>query len=205
MQGIAGAMEIYLDRVEIGLPGVLFGHRKRNDSGICQHKIDPPQLGVPGFERNAERIEISHVCLASDNTTTKRFDLLDSLLKILRNTHRIGNGFDLRTQIDSDDVGALAREPNRVTTTLSPRCARDESHLACQFFGHAHAPCVGTSLGLSPCGMACQRVCAESMVVERRRLCTRRPLDRGAPTTWEEGSWTATFMPPSGRFWPLPG
>jgi len=65
-----------------------------------------------------------------DDLSTGFFDQADRLLQVLFGGTRVGGRRRLCAQVEPDDVGALARQGQRMRATLTPGDTRDERDLA---------------------------------------------------------------------------
>src|ERR1700677_834624 len=73
---------------------------------------------------------VAHVGLDRDDSAIERLDGLDRLGQVIRRAHRVRDTFNLAADVYGDDVGALLRQPNRVTASLSTCRACNERDLA---------------------------------------------------------------------------
>jgi len=85
-----------------------------------------PSSRTPAFHRGLQCIEVTHIRLRCDDPAVERFDLLDRLSQVLRCRHGVRHCLDLSADVNGNDVRALLRQSDRVTTALTTRRAGDE-------------------------------------------------------------------------------
>ena len=100
------------------------------DACVGDDDVQPAHLLHAGVDRGLERVVIPHVDLGCVDATVVALDQIRGLGQVFGGGQRNLNTVDLLTDVDSDDVGALLRQPYRVRATLSARRTGDESDLA---------------------------------------------------------------------------
>src|SRR4029079_13006806 len=102
----------------------------RADARVGDHDVEATELLDAAVDRGLERVIVTHVHLCGDDSSVERLDHVRGLCEILGRRRRCRRVLDLPTDVDRDDVGALLRQPDRVTAALPTRRPCDESYLA---------------------------------------------------------------------------
>ncbi len=127
------ALEVYVeDVVPLGLGDPVRGFAADEDAGVRHHDVDAAQLRDTAVDHRAHGVEIADVGLLGDDPTSEGLDPAHRLGKVLGGGGRIerGDGVDTVRDVEGDDVGALLRQPERVTAPLPPGRTGDERDLS---------------------------------------------------------------------------
>ncbi len=126
--GVPDAGEVHADDL---VPLRLLGREAaRADAGVGQHDVGGSELRCPVVEGFLQGVDIADIGLRGEDAASQRLDFLDRLIEVVLRRHRIHDGFQLREDVDPDDVGAFLCQPHRMAATLAARDPGDEGDLA---------------------------------------------------------------------------
>ena len=100
------------------------------------------ELVEPGLQCGRQRRLIANIGLSGHDSRAGVLDEFDRRGQIVGCRHRVGDRGDLVADVDRDDVGAIGRQPDRLSAALTAGRAGDERDLAVE-----RAP-LGTQLAL---------------------------------------------------------
>ena len=118
--------------VDDGVP-LLFGHLEHpapaQHPGVGHHDVEPAELLDAVGHHLLQRGQVADVDLAGQHLAAGGLHRPDRLGQLFGGAERIGDGLrDRAADVDRDDVGALAGQPDRVRPALTARGPGNECH-----------------------------------------------------------------------------
>lgn len=126
MHGVDDAHEVDVERVDERLRRQMLA--ERTDTRVGHHDIEAAQLRDGVGQAHLERCPIPDVHLGRDNPDTGLLDEPRGLVQIRLGRQRVLVGSDVGTDVESDHVGALLRQPNRMTAPLTAGGTGDQDN-----------------------------------------------------------------------------